>query len=220
MEKKKPNSKIILTIFITLMIIGFILVCFAFYNHFKTQTSESKQKHDHVSNQSLQNYANKHHGKTIGDPNAKIKIFAFQDFQCPDCRTFHILVDEELQQDIDNGKVNITYLNHHIINDASIKYAHMANIIAEKNSTVEYMDFIDKAFNNQDVKNPKEIVKETSSISNQNELFKAYDKVKNDKLPNDGKKAFNIDGTPTVFVNGDKLNDYTDIVDKVKEEQK
>ena len=217
MKKKKPNSKIILTIFTLLMLIGLILVCYVFYNHFKAQTSNSKQ--EHVSNQSLKNYANKHHAKTIGDPNAKIKIYAFQDFQCSDCKIFHTLVTEELEQDIDNGNVNITYLNHQVVNIASTKYAHMSNIIAEKNSTIEYMDFIDKAFNNQEVKNPKEIVKETSSISNQNELFNAYDKVKNNKLPNDGKKEFNVDGTPTVFVNGDKLKDYTDIVDKVKEQK-
>lgn len=217
MEKKKPNSKIILTIFTLLMLIGLILVCYAFYNHFKTQTSNSKQ--EHVSNQSLENYANKHHAKTIGDPNAKIKIYAFQDFQCSDCKIFHTLITNELEQDIDNGNVNITYLNHQIVNDASTKYAHMSNIIAEKNSTIEYMDFIDKAFNNQEVKNPKEIVKETSSISNQNELFKAYDKVKNKKLPNDDTKEFNIDGTPTVFVNGDKLKDYTDVIDKVREQK-
>lgn len=217
MKKKKPNSKIILTIFTLLMLIGLILVCYAFYNHFKTQTSNSKQ--EHVSNQSLENYASKHHAKTIGDPNAKIKIYAFQDFQCSDCKIFHTLITNELEQDIDNGNVNITYLNHQIVNTASTKYAHMSNIIAEKNSTIEYMDFIDKAFNNQEVKNPKEIVKETPSISNQNELFKAYDKVKNKKLPNDGKKEFNVDGTPTVFVNGDKLKDYTDVIDKVKEQK-
>lgn len=214
--KNYSKKGIIIYTIITCFILILLILSLCFYFHQKKAHSDMKR---HVSEQKLKSYATKHQAKTIGNEDAKVKIYVFEDLQCSDCKSLHKHLNEDLNNDINNGKVNITFLHHLVINDASTKMAHMEDVIKELNSTEDFETFQKEAYNNQQTKDPKTIVRHIDQISNKNEIFKAYDKIKNQKINNDGKKTFDIESTPTVFVNGDEIKNYNYIKKAVQKRE-
>ena len=97
----------------------------------------------------------------------------------------------------------------------------MAKIIQNNNSTLEYEAFINEALNHQNIKDPKQIVKHIDTISNSKELFKKYDKIKDSKpSQKEVKEKFNLNGTPTVYLNGELIKNYNDTNDIVEKKLK
>lgn len=206
MEKQK--SKTIISIVIIGFIIGIALILFAFY-----QTSVNKKsEQSHISEKTFHQYIKQHNIKTIGDENADLKLVVFQDLQCKDCKNFYNnIIKQKLNDKIDNGYVSLTYIPYNVVNDTSYKMSHMAKIIQNNNSTLEYEAFINEALNHQNIKDPKQIVKHIDTISNSKELFKKYDNVKDSKpSQKELKEKFNLNGTPTVYLNGELIKNYND----------
>jgi len=71
----------------------------------------------------------KENGKTVGDPNAKVKIEVYEDFQCPSCKVFTESVEKQLLQStyITSGQLSYEFINYPFIDSRSItKESHQA----------------------------------------------------------------------------------------------
>lgn len=216
MEKQK--SKTIISITVIGLIIGIALVIFAFYQ----ASINKKSEQTHINEKTFQQYIKQHNIKTIGDENAELKLVVFQDLQCKDCKNFYNnMIKQKLNDKIDNGYVSLTYIPYNVVNDTSYKMSHMAKIIQNNNSTLEYEAFINEALNHQNIKDPKQIVKHIDTISNSKELFKKYDNVKDSKpSQKELKEKFNLNGTPTVYLNGELIKNYNDTNDIIEKKLK
>lgn len=68
-------------------------------------------------------------GKTIGSPNAKVKIVVYEDYQCPSCKLFTENVEKQLLASsyITNGQVNYELMMYPFLDRNSItKESHQA----------------------------------------------------------------------------------------------
>lgn len=61
-------------------------------------------------------------GKAFGDPNAKVKIEVYEDFQCPACKSFTDVVETQLMQStyISSGQVYYEFIQHPFLDSNSI----------------------------------------------------------------------------------------------------
>jgi len=152
----------------------------------------------------------------IGNPNAKISIIEFSDFQCPFCARFHIqtlpLIFEEY---IDQGKVKLVFRDFPIQNIHP--NALPAAVAAEcANEQGKFREMHDKLFDNQNQWN-KQQTADAILMFNQyaeemkldQEIFdsclsngKYIDEIKKDLK--DG-QDYGVSGTPRFFIGNDKI---------------
>jgi len=96
-------------------------------------------------------------GKSIGDPNAKVKIEVFEDFQCPACKEFTSSVEIQLLQSayITSGQVYYEFMNYPFIDSGSItKESHQAsNASMCALEQGRFWDYHDILFANQGAEN-------------------------------------------------------------------
>lgn len=79
----------------------------------------------------------------LGDPNAKLTVVEFGDFQCPFCGKFHNEVVSELKKDyIDTGKIKFVFKNLAFLGKESTDTANAALCAKEQNKYWEYHDKI------------------------------------------------------------------------------
>lgn len=86
-----------------------------------------------------------------GDPNAKVTVVEFADYQCPFCERFHKDVYKQLMKDyVDTGKVRFVYKNLAFLGKESTDAANAALCAKEQNKFWEYHDYL---FDNQSGEN-------------------------------------------------------------------
>lgn len=145
----------------------------------------------------------------LGNPNAKVVIIEFSDFQCPYCKKF---ATETLPKIIENygDKILFVYRDfplefHELAFNASVA----ANCAREQGKFWEYHDIL---FERQAewANNASKFIDYAKELELDVEAFKAciesgkyIEEVKKDFL--DGLHA-GVDGTPTFFVNGKKVS--------------
>jgi protein-disulfide isomerase len=92
-------------------------------------------------------------GKTIGDPNAKVKIIVYEDFQCPACKVFSQTVGKQLLTSdyINNGLVYYNIQQYPFLDSQSIaKESHQAaNASMCAFELGRFWDYHDMLFANQ-----------------------------------------------------------------------
>ena len=152
----------------------------------------------------------------IGNPDAKISIIEFSDFQCPFCARFHIqtlpLIIEEY---IEDGKVKLVFRDFPIQNIHP--NALPASVAAEcANEQGKFKEMHDILFENQNQWNKQETA-DAISLFNQyatemnldQEIFdsclsngKYIEEIKNDL--EDG-RDYGISGTPGFFIGNDQI---------------
>jgi protein-disulfide isomerase len=154
-------------------------------------------------------------GKTVGDPNAKVKIEVYADFQCPACKQFSDSVEKQLFQStyISSGQVYIEFMNWPFIDSGSInKESHQsANAAMCANEQGHFWDYHDILFTNQSGENlgaftDKRLQAFAESLGLDMKAFNqcfSKDKYKNE-IEAEYQKGITlkVDSTPTVFVNG------------------
>ena len=96
-------------------------------------------------------------GKAIGDPNAKIKIEVYEDFQCPACKEFTTVVEPQLSQStyISNGQVYYEFMQFPFIDSGVLtKESHQAaNASMCAMEQGRFWDYHDILFANQGAEN-------------------------------------------------------------------
>lgn len=87
----------------------------------------------------------------LGDPNAKVTVVEFSDFQCPFCGRFFKDVEPQLKKDyIDTGKVKFVYKHLAFLGKESTDAANASECAKEQNKFWQYHD---KLFNSQNGEN-------------------------------------------------------------------
>ena len=151
----------------------------------------------------------------MGNPNAKVAIIEFSDYQCPFCRVFWRDTLSQIKKEyIDTGKVKFVY------RDFPLAFHPMAVVSAQAAECAgdqeKYWEMQDKIFREQEklgqgtvsysVENLKKWATEVGL--NQNLFNQCLD---SEKYKNEVEKDFNdgsaagVSGTPTTYVNGRKL---------------
>lgn len=154
-------------------------------------------------------------GKAIGDPNAKVKIEVYEDFQCPACNGFSSSVEKQLIQSsyISAGQVYYEFMNYPFIDSGVItKESHQAaNASMCALEQGRFWDYHDILFANQGAENSggftdKRLQAFAESLgldmNSFNKCFKA-DKYATE-IEADFQKgvAAKVDSTPTLILNG------------------
>ena len=82
-------------------------------------------------------YANQN-GRSVGDPNAPVKVVEFSNFGCSHCRTFALETEEQFVKDyVETGKVYFTYSVFQFNEDETMKAAEAAYCAGEQNKFFE-----------------------------------------------------------------------------------
>jgi protein-disulfide isomerase len=151
-----------------------------------------------------------------GDPNAKVTIVEFSDFQCPFCKQYFDATDSQIQDNyVKTGKVKFAYRHFPLTTihpNAQIS-AESAECANEQN---KFWDYHDQLFQNQDTWSQQtgdDVV--NSFVSYAGQLGMDTDQFKScvtshkykGKVDADAAAgtAVQVDGTPAFFVNGYRI---------------
>jgi protein-disulfide isomerase len=148
----------------------------------------------------------------------KPKIEIYEDFQCPFCATFEQMAGEYLEDLIAKKEAKVVYHPLSFIGEESVRAANAAACAADENN---FLDFHKNLYANQpSAENSGEwsndYLKATglgvgitgSNFASCVDTLKYQDWVVN--VANEGGKR-NVNSTPTVFINGNKLDNATSI---------
>ncbi|MBN2983336.1 MULTISPECIES: DsbA family protein [Cohnella] len=167
---------------------------------------------------------------TIGSESAPIKIVEFGDFKCIACKYFSEEIMPKLKAEyIDTGKVSFSFQNFTIFLPDSYTAA-LAGQAVFHQSNEEFWKFYDAVFEHQQDERIEWATSEfLVNLAKEKELNINYDKLKQDidsqtyseEVDNQVKiaKENRFTGTPTILINGRKLDDSTALnYDNLKKE--
>lgn len=166
----------------------------------------------------------------LGSKSAPVKVVEFGDFKCPSCKNWTLTNFEKLKKDyIDTGKIQFYYMNYAFIDRDSILAASAGEAIAKQNNE-KFWEFYHKLYQNQgDETKIWATEKYLLNFVKKNISGIDYNLFKKDL--NEGTYLFDVkedfktggylgvNGTPTFFVNGEKVNakgyeELTQIIDQ------
>ncbi len=152
-------------------------------------------------------------GLSMGDPSAPVVVEEYSDFQCPYCKKFSTDFEPAIITDfIATGKVYFKYIPFHIIGAESDAAAEAAYCAGDQNKFWEYHDIL---FANQTGENigdfsDKRLAafaeKLNLNMTDFNSCYKSGKYLKQLKLNQDAGTLAKVDGTPSFYVNGKKVN--------------
>jgi len=166
---------------------------------------------------------------TMGSADAKVKIAEFGDFKCPTCQYFSLNLLPEIKKDyIDTGLVSLSFLNYTIIWQDSNDAALAAQSVYHQNKD-EFWKYYDALYRKQQ---PQEhevwaTPEFLTEVARSEGIKVDYDKLKADienktyqdevDAQNKLARSKNFPGTPTVLINGERLDDEHALnLDKLK----
>ncbi len=157
-------------------------------------------------------------GKAFGDPNAKIKILVFEDFQCPVCKEFTTTVEPQLDAStyITSGQAYYEFMQFPFLDDSSLtKESHQAANASmcalEQGRFWDYHDilFANQGAENQGSFNDARLKAFAQSLGlNTSQFNSCFSANKySSEIESDYQQGLNLNvkGTPSVFVNGTQV---------------
>jgi protein-disulfide isomerase len=150
---------------------------------------------------------------SLGSPDAPVKIVEYASYTCPHCASFHAEVFDKLKAEyIDTGKVHFTLREVYFD-----RYGLWAAMVARCGGEMRYFGIHSMLFEQQQdwaaSQDPLQVVEKLSTIG----LAAGLDKATLDACMNDQAKAEamikqfeanmaadGVQGTPTIFINGEK----------------
>jgi protein-disulfide isomerase len=213
---KKKSSPMKYLVIITLIIVV-LLVSIVLLTNKSKNTDEALESHPATENQ-----------PTIGEADAPVSVVEFGDFKCPACKAWGEQIYPKLKSDfIDTEKANFSYINTLFHGEESALSALAAESVYE-NDPDSYFEFHKELFNQQPtadhdttwitVEKLMEVAGATTDMD--------VEQLKQDVEQGSGIEAvevdkslveeFNIQQTPTIIINGTKLEDPYDY-DRIKE---
>jgi len=167
---------------------------------------------------------------TYGSPDAKVKLVEFGDFKCPTCAWFSQTMLSKLKTEpfFENGDVSFSYLNWTIIYEDSVTAA-LAGLAVFHQNPEEFWKFYEYMYENQQPEEFKvwatpDYLVDAARAAGLNIDFDLLRKdieeaTYRDELDEQNALArkLNLSGTPTLFLNGKKLDwETTSNYDKLK----
>ncbi len=163
----------------------------------------------------------------LGDKSAKVEWVEFSDYQCPFCEKLHVGARKEVvEQYVKSGKVKMVFKNFAFLGEESIWAAEAVECAKEQG---KYWDYHDLVFSKQSGENQGTFKKD--NLRKWAEEL-GLDKVKfNECLDSEKYKSLiqseydegvkaGVEGTPTVFINGEKIGGalptekYVELIEK------
>ena len=149
--------------------------------------------------------------RILGDKNAPVEVIEYASLTCPHCAAFHNGPWPKLKKEyVDTGKIKLIYRDF-----PTDQLALAASMIAKCAPENRYFSIIKLMFRTQDKwrrsKNPREALSNIGRLAGMSQATVnacmsnqlVFDAVM--KQRNDGIKIFNIESTPTLIVNGKKI---------------
>jgi protein-disulfide isomerase len=157
-------------------------------------------------------------GKAFGNPDAKVKVLGFEDFQCPVCKEYTDTVELQLVSStyITSGQVYYEFMQFPFIDDGSLtKESHQAANASmcalEQGRFWDYHDilFANQGAENQGSFNDARLKAFAQSLGlNMNKFNACFSANKySAQIDADYQQgvSMGVSGTPTVFVNGTEI---------------
>jgi protein-disulfide isomerase len=155
-------------------------------------------------------------GKAIGNPNAKVVIESYEDFQCPSCKIYTENVEKQLLQStyISSGQVYYVFMQYPFIDSNSLtkesyQAANASMCALEQGRFWEYHDILyanQGAVENGGSFNDKRLQAFSESLgldmTSFNKCFSADKYSTEIEAEFQKAKAAGVTGTPTIFLNG------------------
>ncbi len=145
-----------------------------------------------------------------GNPNAKVKIIAFEDWRCPFCDQWFKNTEPQIIKDyVDTGKAVLYYRQYQFLGPASIVAGDASECANEQGKFWQFHDYL---YQNQPSESDTSMYTTDNLTTiagqlgmNTDQFRSCLDSKKYDKNVQDdltaGQKA-GVSGTPTVFING------------------
>ncbi|WP_253944844.1 thioredoxin domain-containing protein [Paenibacillus sp. NEAU-GSW1] len=155
-----------------------------------------------------------------GSADAPVKIVEFGDYKCPACQDFAQNVKPQLEQEyINSGKVAFHFINYTFIAEDSYTAALAAESVRQQNEEA-FWTYYKLLYDNQKAETIKwatpdylvQLAKDAKLPIDYDLLRSDIDnKTYKDRIEKDNSlvRPMNVTGTPTLFVNGKKLNSYS-----------
>lgn len=150
--------------------------------------------------------------RTLGDPKAPITIIEYSSLGCPHCAKFHVETLPKIKENyIDTGKAKLVYRDFPF---GGAAYA--AAMMARCAPASRYFQFLDVLFKNQETwaqsKDPRAALARIGKLGGMSDAdFDAclknealFEGIRNVQL--EGKQKFEVNATPTFFVNGTRIS--------------
>jgi protein-disulfide isomerase len=166
-------------------------------------------------------FTSKVDGVHLGDPNAPVKVDAYEDFRCSACLYYSQNVEPQIIQTyVDSGKVYYTFHFYQVIdgNDGSDASYRSANAALCADEQGHFWDYHDTLYANQ--------INESATLYTDARLVTMAENLKLDMtafnqcyqakkyasvISNDGAKAqsLGVTGTPSIFVDGTLVSNFS-----------
>ncbi len=166
----------------------------------------------------------------LGDPNAPVKLAMFEDFKCPACKNFEEAVWPKIERDyVDTGKVQAFFIYQQVIPNSTVAGV-AGECVLEQNPDLfwDYKTIVYRAQGNE--------AQDWATASKMVELARTYvpdinadelstclsenryaDRIEADTAMG---KAVGVSGTPSLFINGQKLEvtaqNYDEYYEQIK----
>ena len=208
MPEKAPSHNLIP---IAIIIAGIIIGASIFYSRGEGDSNKESLEANPLGIEEPQGIVNvsEDDDPALGNPNAKVIMIEFSDFQCPFCGRFFSQTLPQIKEDyIKTGKVKFVYRDFPFLGQESEWAAEAAECAKEQGKFWQYHDYL---FENQQGENGGAFSKDnlkkfaqglgldTSQFNGCLDSDKYIDEVRKDL--SDGRVA-GVTGTPTVFING------------------
>lgn len=147
-----------------------------------------------------------------------LKVVLYEDFQCPICKQFNDTFGGQLEKLRDSGEITVEYRTIAILDrfsngtNYSSRSANAALCVADQ-SPEDYVNYVDKLYAQQPKENTDGLSDDklidlasevgAADISNcmNDDLYRPAVKIKTERAG-----MYGVEGTPTVFVGGEKWN--------------
>jgi protein-disulfide isomerase len=145
-----------------------------------------------------------------GNPNAKVTLVEFADYECPHCKRLQPVLRQILDEF--NGEVKLYFKHYPLPQHTNARLAAEAAVAAQKQG--KFWQFEDKLWVNQDSLSPAEIEKyakesglDVSKFRQDLESKAVKERVQKDRV--DG-STLGLSSTPTLYINGREYTDNRD----------
>lgn len=198
----------LISIFVFILIVALLVILTLILN------KDSSNNHN-TTEKKLNNIIQKSNVKTLGKQGSKNQIVVFMDYRCPDCYQFHKQAQKRFNYLIEQDRINYTEVPYRVIDNKSNQYASLDKSASKYLNDMEYINFKDKAYQLAMTKdsNVKNAVSQFNQ-STQKKILNDYDK--NYKIDNSLGKSVNVHSTPTIFVNGKKVQSFNELNEELK----
>ncbi|MEW6295612.1 MAG: thioredoxin domain-containing protein [Candidatus Diapherotrites archaeon] len=163
-------------------------------------------------------YEDKHPARPYyGNPNAKVLVEEFSDFQCPACGQAFILNSPVIEEFKDKIKFEYKHFPLNSLHPNAFPAAVASECALDQNKFWEMYELL---FKNQQNLSKENLLNFASQLKLNEESFKAcIESGVKDKYVNadkaEGEKR-SVQGTPTYFVNGKKLDNWTQLKSEIE----